>query len=360
MGLRTLAAGGLVTMAILAAAGVVCLARSGASTTTTAVAVAETSEEQAPVSIAWGGDVTLGSSYGLPPDRGRVELAAPAPTLRNASIGAVNYEGTFGPGGASKCADARKDCFAFQAPPQNARTLAGAGVDIVNTANNHAWDYGALGWHATRAALGKAGVAASGAPGEIEVLRRNGTKVAFVGFSTYPWTNSMNAPADMIRAAAAKADIVVAFVHAGAEGADKAHVPRGREHAFGEDRGDSRAFAHAAIDAGADLVLGSGPHVLRGVELYRRRLIAYSLGNLAGWHNFGTGGRSALSAVLTVALAPDGRFFAGRLTPLRLDGTGVPHPDATHGATKLIRSLTRADFKGGNVRIRPNGLIVPR
>ena len=78
----------------------------------------------------------------------------------------------------------------------------------------------------------------------------------------------------------------------GAEGADKDPRAVRREIAFGENRGDSRAFAHAAIDAGADLVLGSGPHVLRGVELYRGRLIAYSLGNLAGWHNFGTGGRT--------------------------------------------------------------------
>jgi hypothetical protein len=348
-------------VALLAAfvAGVVWLA-SGASPGAAGVAVAETSAKRGAVSIAWGGDVTLGSSYGVPPGRGRVELATPAEALRAASIGAVNYEGTFGPGGASKCAGGRKDCFAFQAPAQNAHTLAGAGVDVVNTANNHAWDFGALGWHATRDALTSARVAAAGAPGEIAVLRRNGTKVAFVGFSTYPWTNSMNAPADMIRAAAKKADIVVAFLHAGAEGAAEDHVPRGREHAFGEDRGDSRAFAHAAIDAGADLVLGSGPHVLRGVELYRKRLIAYSLGNLAGWHNFGTGGRSALSAVLTVALAPDGRFFAARFMPLRLDGAGVPHPDADHGAVKLVRLLTRADFRGGHVKISASGLIVPR
>ena len=75
---------------------------------------------------------------------------------------------------------------------------------------------------------------------------------------------------------------------------------QGAEEAYGEYRGDSRHFARVAIDAGADVVLGSGPHVLRGLELYKGRLIAYSLGNLAGWHNFGTGGRSSLSALLTV------------------------------------------------------------
>ena len=97
----------------------------------------------------------------------------------------------------------------------------------------------------------------------------------------------------LIQRAAEQADIVVAFFHAGAEGADKTHVPRGPESAFGEYRGDSRRFARIAIDAGADLVLGSGPHVLRGLELYKNRLIAYSLGNLAGYQNFGTGGNSS-------------------------------------------------------------------
>jgi hypothetical protein len=151
-----------------------------------------------------------------------------------------------------------------------------------------------------------------------------------------------------VRAVVADADrqgeIVVVLMHAGAEGADRTHVPSGREEAFGEDRGDSRAFAHAAIDAGADIVLGSGPHVLRGMELYKRRLIAYSLGNLAGWHNFGTHGTLGLSGLLKVELAPDGRLRHGRLISLRLRGAGVPRIDRTHAARRLVTRLSRADF----------------
>ena len=89
-----------------------------------------------------------------------------------------------------------------------------------------------------------------------------------------------------------------------------------------------------AIDAGADLVLGSGPHVLRGLELYKNRLIAYSLGNLAGYKNFGTGGRSGLSALLTVAVTPTGRFFAGRIDSLRLNGAAIPSKDTTRAASQ--------------------------
>jgi hypothetical protein len=313
-----------------------------------------------PVTIAWGGDLTLGSSYGNPPDAGRPLLTAGAKVLKSADLAAVNYEGTFGPGGASKCSKASKNCFAFQAPPGNARTLRQAGVDIVNHANNHAFDYGAVGWRSTRNALANAKLAATGAPGEAEILLRNGTAVAFVGFSTYSWTNPMaddTAVRARIESAAGQADIVVAFLHAGAEGADKQHVPRGPEHAFGEFRGDSRHFAHTAIDAGADLVLGSGPHVLRGLELYRHRLVAYSLGNLAGWHNFGTGGRSALSALITVAVGPAGRFYAARIASYKLDRAGVPHADRALGAVKLMRDLSRGDFPQSDLKIDRTGLV---
>jgi hypothetical protein len=313
-----------------------------------------------PVSIAWGGDLTLGSSYGNPPDAGRPLLAAGTKVLKAANIAAVNYEGTFGPGGASKCSAPSKNCFAFQAPPGNARTLRRAGVDIVNHANNHAFDYGALGWRSTRDALTKAKVGATGAPGEVKVVQRNGTKVAFLGFSTYPWTNAMGDDAAVrarIESASGQADLVVAFLHAGAEGADKQHVPRGPEHAFGEFRGDSRHFAHTAIDAGADLILGSGPHVLRGLELYKNRLVAYSLGNLAGWHNFGTGGRSALSAIITVAVGPAGRFYAARIASYKLDGAGVPHADPGRGAVKLMKSLSRGDFPRSDLKIDRSGLV---
>ena len=337
------------------------LASGAASESPTTEAVAATKQRATqPVVLTWGGDLTLGSSYGNPPNGGRELLAAGAPVLKKSHIAAVNYEGTFGPGGASKCGGGSSDCFAFQAPPGNARTLRRAGVDIVNHANNHAFDYGALGWRSTRDALTAAKVKATGAPGEIVVINRRGTKVAFLGFSTYSWTNSMADDAKVriqIERAASEADIVVAFLHAGAEGESKVHVPQGAEEAYGEYRGDSRHFARVAIDAGADVVLGSGPHVLRGLELYKGRLIAYSLGNLAGWHNFGTGGRSSLSALLTLVLAPDGRFFVGRIASYRLNGAGVPHADPKRGAYRLMRSLTRSDFPDTRLKFAADGEI---
>jgi poly-gamma-glutamate capsule biosynthesis protein CapA/YwtB (metallophosphatase superfamily) len=307
----------------------------------------------AAVTITWGGDLTLGSSYGLPPARGWPQLAPVARVLRAADLAAVNYEGTFAPGGASKCGGRDGgNCYAFQAPAANARTLGRAGVDVVNLANNHAYDFGPTGYRSTRAALRRAGVRATGAPAEIRVLRAGGERVALVGFSPYRWSGPLNDErrvGALVRAAARRAGIVVVLFHGGAEGAGALHVPYGREHAFGEDRGDLRRFARRAIDAGADLVLGSGPHVLRGMQRYRRRLIAYSLGNLSGWKNFGTGGTLSYSALVTVELSRSGRFQGARVTSLRLDRTGVPHVDVTDGAERLMRWLGRTDFGDAGV-----------
>jgi hypothetical protein len=314
---------------------------------TTATAATSRTKPTRGISLVWGGDVTLGSHYGRPPDRGWPQLAPVAGILRRADLAAVNYEGTFGSGGPSKCAGGGANCFAFQAPSANARTLHRAGVDVVNQANNHAHDFGAYGQAATRAALAAAHVRPTGAPGQIQTLRRHGVRVAFVGFSTYPWTAPMNSDAAvraLVKAAARRAPIVVAFLHAGAEGASRDHVPFGHEHAYGEDRGDSRHFARVAIDAGADVVLGSGPHVVRGLQLYRGRLIAYSLGNLTGWHNFGTSGNSALSALLHVDLDRDGALRQGSLTSLVLDHTGVPSLDPQRRAERLMRGLSASDF----------------
>lgn len=307
-----------------------------------------------PVSLTWGGDVTLGSSYGRPPRAGWPQLAPIARVLRASDVTALNYEGTFAPGGASKCGSGRPQCFAFQAPARNARSLRRAGVDLANLANNHAFDFGPRGYASTRRALRRAGVEPTGGPAEVRVLRRNGTRIGFVGFASYSWSGRLNdagAVRDLVRRADRRADVVVVLFHGGAEGADRTHTPGGPEQAFGENRGDLRAFARVAIRSGADLVLGSGPHVLRGLELYRRRLIAYSLGNLTGWHNFDTSGQVlSLSALLTVHVTRSGRFREGEIASLRLDGTGVPHPDPTDRAAALMRRLSYSDF-GGRLRI---------
>jgi hypothetical protein len=313
--------------------------------------------------LAWGGDLTPGSSYGLPPDNGRSLLSAVRRRLRRADVATLNLEGTFGTGGASKCAIPSPTCFAFQAPPRNAAALADAGVDMVNLANNHAFDFGARGMGQTVRALRRARVGFTGRPGEIAFVRLRRARIAFVGFAAYTWASPIRdlvAVRTIIRRAVARANVVVVFMHAGAEGSDKFHTPNADEQAFGELRGNPRAFAHAAVDAGADLVLGSGPHVLRGVELYRGRLIAYSLGNLGGYRNFGIGGNSALSALLRVRVRANGAFASGSLTSLRLSGAGIASADPSGAAGRFVGSVSAQDFGARAVAVTPSGALRAR
>jgi hypothetical protein len=314
-----------------------------------------------PLTIVWGGDVTLGSSYGLPPDQARGMLAGVASTLRKADLAAVNLEGTLGTGGSSKCPKPTPTCFAFQAPAANAGALRSAGVDAVNLANNHAWDFGALGMGATVRALSAVKVAYTGRPGEIRYLTVGQSRVALLGFSAYPWTSPIRdlvAVHKLVAEAAARANVVIVFMHGGAEGAGQTRVPLGEEEAFGELRGNLRAFSHAAVDAGADLVLGSGPHVLRGIEIYRKRAIAYSLGNLAGYKNFARGGTLSLSGLLRVEIGADGVLTGGRFVPLKLVGPGLPVVDGKHAAARLVSGVSRLDFGARAVRLSPSGRIV--
>jgi poly-gamma-glutamate capsule biosynthesis protein CapA/YwtB (metallophosphatase superfamily) len=115
-----------------------------------------------------------------------------------------------------------------------------------------------------------------------------------------------------------------------------------------------------AVDAGADLVLGSGPHVLRAMELYRHRLIAYSLGNFAGYHNFGLDGVLADSAILHVRLAASGAFVSGRVSSVRLEDAGMPVPDPDGAGAHLISELSRDDLGADAVAISAGGRITVR
>jgi poly-gamma-glutamate capsule biosynthesis protein CapA/YwtB (metallophosphatase superfamily) len=231
---------------------------------------------------------------------------------------------------------------------------------VVSLANNHANDFGAEGLADTVAALAEAGIAPTGTPGANAVREVDGTRVAVVGFAPYPWADPLldvAAASARVAEAAARADVVVVTMHAGAEGADAARTPRGPETYLGEDRGDVRAFARAVIDAGADLVVGHGPHVLRGIEFHAGRPIAYSLGNLAGYGTFSLRGPLRRGAVLQVELGADGAFRAGRLVPTRLVGKGAPAPGGDGIAA--VRRLSRADFGGAAARIDRAGVIRP-
>ena len=311
------------------------------------------------VAIVATGDIVMGSAPNLPPDGGR-SFFSDVQTDLAGDVVLGNLEGTLSTGGSSKCGPSSTSCFAFQTPPTYARWLKRAGFTVMNLANNHAFDFGQAGLDQTIAALDRSGLLHTGRPGEITVQKVGRIRVATVGFAPYSWAASLTDIAGarkLVRAADRVADVVVVTMHAGAEGQDRQHVARGTEQFLGENRGDSRRFAHAVVDAGADLVVGSGPHVLRGMEWYKGRLIAYSLGNFAGYDVFALGGPLSTSGILRVTLDGDGRFETGRLVPTRMVGAGLPALDPAEAAHGLVRTLSRADFGTRGVKVSPDGLL---
>jgi poly-gamma-glutamate capsule biosynthesis protein CapA/YwtB (metallophosphatase superfamily) len=309
------------------------------------------------VTIAAVGDIVMGSTPNLPPDGGRAFFDGVSADL-SGDVVLGNLEGTLSRGGRSKCRKGSSDCYSFQTPPKYARLLKQAGFTVMNLANNHAFDYGASGQAQTLAALARHGLHTTGRPGEVAIERVGEVDVALVGFASYPWAQSLtNIPAarKLVRKAARTADVVIVTMHAGAEGTEHTHTPKRTEMFLGENRGNVIAFSHAVVDAGADLVVGHGPHVLRGMEWYRGRLIAYSLGNFAGYKVFALGGPLSISGILRVTLRGNGTYESGLLVATRLAGLGIPSLDPTGAAHGVVRQLSSADFGARAVKVGSNG-----
>ncbi|MFC0503913.1 CapA family protein [Micromonospora costi] len=265
--------------------------------------------------------------------------------------------------GTGKCGANSTRCFQFRAPPEYAAHLRDAGFDVLNQANNHGYDYGPKGYENTQKALERYDLAHTGAPDEITVVEVEGVTIAVAGFSSYVWSNSLVDVAEakkVVAKAATMADLVVVQVHMGGEGADKTRVRPGTEMFLGENRGDPVKFSKAMIDAGADLIVGHGPHVLRGMEFYKGRLIAYSLGNFAGGGNsLSNAGRLGWGGVLKVSLRPDGTWAGGSFTSTYMNGAGKPTMDPDDRGLGLVKQLTRSDFPRTGARFDDAGKISP-
>ena len=158
----------------------------------------------------------------------------------------------------------------------------------------------------------------------------------------------------------AEHDIILVSFHGGAEGLDALHIPFANEFYYNEDRGDVVAFAHAVIDAGADLVVGHGPHVPRALELYRGRLIAYSLGNFCTYYGISVVGLKGLAPVLRVTLTDEGEFVEGQIISARQQRTLGPIPDPSNEAARLMKRLTEADFPNTPLIVDELGQISKR
>ncbi|MBN1465862.1 CapA family protein, partial [candidate division KSB1 bacterium] len=248
--------------------------------------------------------------------------------LQSADVAIANLEAPLTAEG-ERFADKK---YTFKVPPHFVDGIARAGFDVVTMANNHIADFGCEGIVNSIAALQGAGIHHCGAGRNIDeacaptILDINGVKVAFLGFSmTYPeefWATRMRCGTcypteqllyERISEAERLADLTIVSFHWGAE---KHHAPRAYQTAYG----------HYAIDFGADLVLGHHPHVLQGVELYKGKLIAYSLGNYV----FASYSPSARTSMVLRAKIDRNGLIMAKIIPINVHNESINFQPAVH------------------------------
>ncbi|MDH4124034.1 MAG: CapA family protein [Gammaproteobacteria bacterium] len=319
------------------------------------------------ISIAAVGDMMLGTDYPqnhLPDDDGASFLQGVAATLSATDIAFGNLEGVLADGGepVKKCSNPNA-CYLFRSPARYAEHYRAAGFDVLSLANNHARDFGEEGRSATMQALDAVGIRHSGREGEFASFETNGLKIALLAYAV---TKDSNMLLDYelaeltVSGYSAAHDIVIVSFHGGAEGAAMMHVPFAEEEYFGEPRGDVALFARRMVDAGADLVLGHGPHVVRGIELYKERLIAYSLGNFATYYGISVDGVKGIAPILLASLDGTGRFIEGEIVSTVQLRPGGPSIDPQDRAFNLIKGLSIEDFGDPGIEFTPDARLLPK
>jgi membrane-bound lytic murein transglycosylase B len=319
-----------------------------------------------PITVCAVGDINMGTAFPseeyLPPDGG-AGLFPPVKDLFSGDVIFGNLEGPLADEGKTDKCSSPRGCYAFRTPTSYVKHLTDTGFNVLSVANNHAMDFGEEGRQSTLKVLKEVGIAYSGPVGEVAELEVRGKKIALVAFSTADHSYNLldiEKAVEVVSELDKKHDLVLVSFHGGSEGSRAAHVPDEMEHLGSEPRGHLIKFTHALVDAGADLVIGHGPHLLRGMEVYRRRLIAYSLGNFCTYARFNLSGALGRAVVLNVELDPDtGEFVGGRLHPTFQEKPGGPKPDPSGQGIKLIARLSREDFKFSAPSIGDDGRLLP-
>ena len=320
----------------------------------------------ATVSIKAVGDIIPGTNFPynkLPENKERL-FESVKPQLKGADILFGNFESTMTDYPYSSKGGGGGMLFAFRTPPSYAKLLKDAGFDILSVANNHSYDFHEQGFKDTIKNIDSNGMKAVGKRDQIVYKNVKGVNFAFIGFSNYGEVHNylleLKAGAEVVKKAKQKADIVVISVHAGAEGTGAINVRNKTEFFYGENRGNMVLFSRTMIDAGADLILGHGPHVMRALELYKGKLIAYSLGNFMGYRTLSTAGELGKSLILDVKMTPQGDFVSGKVIPIALNRQGIPSVDDDFRSVGLIRRLTKSDFPNTALTIDDNGQILKK
>ncbi|MFT5569770.1 MAG: poly-gamma-glutamate capsule biosynthesis protein CapA/YwtB (metallophosphatase superfamily), partial [Cyclobacteriaceae bacterium] len=323
--------------------------------------------KQDSIHFAAVGDMMMGTNFPnagyLPNNKGYNLWKEVKEELQDADVTFGNLEGVIlDAGGQQKKCNNPKACFLFRTPEFLAFHYKQVGFDLLSVANNHANDFGETGRLTTQRILDSLDILHAGSENvPYQILRQKGYTVGFVAFAPNKGTLSLH---DEVTAMAiikhidSLTDVVVVSFHAGAEGSKNQHITRKREFYYGEDRGNVYEFARKCIDSGADVLFGHGPHVPRAIDLYKGRIVAYSLGNFLTYGRFNLKGANAYAPLMHVYTDNQGKFMHGSITSYIQTYENGPITDPKNRAALQIQMLTKSDFPESQIYIDDSGRIL--
>ena len=316
------------------------------------------------LTVSMVGDVMMGTTFPsimLPANDGQDLFNDTKEILTRTDLTLGNLEGAICDGGTSTKGSG-PNSYSFRTPTSYGCLLKDAGFDYLSMANNHANDFGLEGIESTEQVLASQEILFSGIAGRAEsaVIERNGLKIGLCAFGHNSYTlkhTDLNIVGRIVDNLVQNCDLVIVSFHGGAEGKSHSHLPYGTETFLGENRGSLRELAHFCVDHGADIVYGHGPHVVRALEVYKDRFIAYSLGNFCTPYNVSLTGISGYAPIVEIAVDSSGKFLRGKIHSfLQTRGIG-PRFDSNGNVAKQIKYLSDTDVPGSQVNIGDDGII---
>jgi poly-gamma-glutamate capsule biosynthesis protein CapA/YwtB (metallophosphatase superfamily) len=318
------------------------------------------------ITVTAVGDIMMGTDYPspkLPKKDGKLLFEASKEILRKADIVFGNLEGPLCEKGspAKKVKDG--ESYVFRTPPRYVKNLVDAGFNVVSLANNHAGDFGHPGMVSTKKVLAAEGIKYSSKSGEVAELEIRGVKIGLVAFSFGSPPRSIVYPEkalEEIEELSKKYDLLILSIHGGKEGGTALETKNKSEYFLDEPRGNLIQFAYEAVERGADLILGHGPHVPRAMEIYQDRLIAYSLGNFCTYEGMSLGKEKGYAPLFWVELGKNGEFIRGKIYSFIQVPPGGPKMDEQERAYTLIKKLSQEDFPETSPFFGESGILLPR
>lgn len=304
------------------------------------------------ITLSAVGDIQMGRAWPvragkLPSGKGEEIFANIKNEIQDSDIVFGNLETVLADTGESKKCRGGKNCFAFRVPENYSETIKSLGINLLSMNNNHSGDFGAEGLKKTAAALSRQKIKFSGNVNGVSEWVDDGLRYGFVAFSTGPglfWMPDIENAVKIVRDLSSQNDIVIVSYHGGAEGKDSTHITKKTETYFNENRGNPYMFSHAVVDAGADVVLGHGPHVLRAMEVYKGRFIAYSLGNFSAWSTFNLEGPLGKTVLLELIINDEGEVMEADIKPIKIRWPGIPELAPHSDIIQTVNTLSKQDI----------------